>query len=102
MLWFDLSTKVRELFLELNQPLIDKIYQQSADIGAINKTNVEQQDQISHLDTLVNDKADGLDVFKRIDERIALLDADRKTVESKLTSDVDKVMAQFEENNFKF
>ena len=37
MLWFDLSTKVRELFLELNQPLIDKAYKSSADISAIIK-----------------------------------------------------------------
>ena len=27
ILWFDLSTKVREMFLDLNQPIIDKIYQ---------------------------------------------------------------------------
>jgi hypothetical protein len=54
------------------------------------------------LDTIVFDKAGELDVFKRLDERIALLDADRKTVEAKLAGDVDKVMAQFEENNFKF
>ena len=42
MLWFDLSTKVRELFLELNQPLIDKAYKSSADISAILKQNESQ------------------------------------------------------------
>ena len=43
-----------------------------------------------------------MDVFKKIDQRISDLDADRKTVEAKLGSDVDRVLAQFEENNFKF
>jgi len=28
ILWFDLSTKVREMYQELNQPLIDKVYDQ--------------------------------------------------------------------------
>ena len=26
ILWFDLQAKVRDLFLELNQPLVDKVY----------------------------------------------------------------------------
>ena len=28
ILWFDLSTKVREMYQELTQPLIDKVYDQ--------------------------------------------------------------------------
>ena len=39
MLWFDISTKVRTLFLELNQPLIDKIYVQSDKMDQIEKNN---------------------------------------------------------------
>ena len=33
MLWFDIESKVREMLAELNQPLLDKIFQQKEVIG---------------------------------------------------------------------
>ena len=76
MLWFDLSTKVRELFLELNQPLVDKVYQSTADISAINKQNADQEAQIKYLDQIVFQKEEegeneSLDIFKKIEDRIS-------------------------------
>lgn len=37
MLWFDIQSKVREMLAELNQPLLDKIFQQKEVIGQLEK-----------------------------------------------------------------
>ena len=54
ILWFDLSTKCRELFVELNQPLVDKIYKQDAEVDQIKKQVDTQLDQIQVLENIVN------------------------------------------------
>ena len=42
MLWFDLSTKVREMVVELNLPMVDKIYKARENIEALGKVNEDQ------------------------------------------------------------
>ena len=63
LLWYDLSTKVRDMFFELNQPIIDKIYVQKDVIDQVLKHNEEQQEKIDELDNLVYNRKDRLDIF---------------------------------------
>ena len=37
ILWFDIQSKVREMMIELNKPLIDKIFAQKEAIGLLEK-----------------------------------------------------------------
>lgn len=102
ILWFDISTKVREMFLDLNQPLIDKIFVQKSMIEKLEKTNTEQQVKINELDSVVYNKAEELDVFQDIFKKIRSVEADRKVIEARLEANVETVMKTFTEYSFKF
>ena len=54
------------------------------------------------LDQVVFNRAEDLDIFKKIDERITDIDVDRKEKETKLETDITKVIKTFEEYTFKF
>ena len=51
------------MYQELNQPLIDKVYNQKDLIEQQNKRIEEQRLNIKHLDDTVHEKTDSLDVF---------------------------------------
>lgn len=62
----------------------------------------EQQVKIDTLDQVVFNRAEDLDIFKKIEERITDIDVDRKEKETKLETDITKVIKTFEEYTFKF
>ena len=62
----------------------------------------EQQVKMDTLDQVVFNRAEDLDIFKKIDERITDIDVDRKEKETKLETDITKVIKTFEEYTFKF
>jgi len=102
ILWFDLSTKVREMYQELNQPLIDKVYDQKHLLDQMFKHSDVQDANIQKLDDTVHEKTEALDVFQKIFSKIAQVEEDRKTIEMRLEANVDSVMKTFAEYQFKF
>ena len=90
------------MYQELNQPLIDKVYQQKDLIEQQNKRIEEQRQNIKHLDDTVHEKTDSLDVFQKIFNKIGQVEEDRKNVEMRLEANVDSVMKTFAEYKFKF
>ena len=54
------------------------------------------------MDAVIFNRAHDLDVFKKIDKRITDIDVDRKDKETKLETDITKVIKTFEEYEFKF
>lgn len=54
------------------------------------------------MDAVIFNRAQDLDIFKNIDKRITDIDVDRKDKETKLETDITKVIKTFEEYEFKF
>lgn len=54
------------------------------------------------MDQVIFNRAEDLDIFKKIDERITEIDVDRKEKETKLETDITRVIKTFEEYTFKF
>lgn len=52
------------------------------------------------LQQIVYDKGGKLDAFEQIHERITNLEAERKTIESKLISDAEVIMRTFDNQQF--
>ena len=102
ILWFDLSTKVRELVLEMTEPLNDKLFNYKDLIDQQTRYLDDQQKKLDELDKVIFNRAEDLDIFQNIDKRITAIDVDRKDKENKLETDIGICLKTFEEYTFKF
>lgn len=101
ILWFDLQSKVRQLIQDLCQPMVDKIHEHEDNIHRITKHANEEAKKVFHLENIVYDKADQLDVFEKIYKRIADVVAERREVEIEIKANNAKILHHFDLFEFK-
>ena len=100
ILWFDIETKMRDLIQDLCQPLVDKVHEGKDNLSQLRKQVEAQAVELQTLNQTVFEKGAKLDVFEEIHQRITVVEADRKRIESKLISDADVILRTFENYTF--
>jgi hypothetical protein len=101
-LWFDLSTKVRSLVSELCQPLVDRVHDHKDLLGNLRKDTDSHSGKVDGLERTVYNKSNKLTIFEDIYTKIANVEAERRTVESKLLNDHELILRTFKDQEFKF
>ena len=84
MLWYDIETKARATVEDLNRPLLDKLVANSDSIKQIFNIIEEKDKRIESLEQIVFEKGQGMDVFEKINVRLADGVAAGKILENKL------------------
>lgn len=106
ILWYDLETKVRDLVLQLVQPMNDNVFDTRGMLAQQSEVIKTSTAKIEHLETIVFDKkvdkGEELDIFDRLANRISEVDVDRRRVESGLRTDILKCLDKFEDYKFIF
>ena len=88
MLWYDIETKARATVEDLNRPLLDKLVSNSDRIKQIFDIIEEKDKRIESLEQVVFDKGQELDVFEKINVRLADGVAAGKILENRLNQQV--------------
>lgn len=101
-MWFDLSTKVRALVSELVQPVVDKVHDHKDLLGNLRKETDKNIVGVDQLERTVYNKDNKISIFEEIFEKIAKVEAERRTVESKLINDHELILRTFKDHEFKF
>lgn len=92
---------MRQLIQELSQPMVDKIYEHEDNIQRISSHANDESKKLFHVENIVYEKGDSLDVFEKIYQRIADVVAERRKIEVGLIDNNSKIMHSFEMFEFK-
>lgn len=89
LLWFDIETKTRHLIEELIDPMVENLLKQKEQIENSNTRTKRAEKMVNDLkDTFYNQQGN-MDIFDRIDVKIATAMAEIKIVEDKFLHDRD-------------
>ena len=84
VLWFDLSTKVREEIKALNEPIYNNLHETKKHLKKHDKAHEDAEKKVAEIDSVVFKRNGEMDIFREIFAKITQVEADRKTVEARL------------------
>ena len=81
--------------------MVDKLHEHEDNIQRITKHSNDEAKKLFHVENIVYDKGEKLDVFEQIHQRIAEVVTERREVEIELKASNTKIMDNFDVFNFR-
>ena len=81
---------------------MDRVHDHKDLLGNLRKETNTHSVKVDELERTVYNKGNKLTIFEEIYEKIANVEAERRTVESKLLNDHELILRTFKDQEFKF